>query len=215
MPSNHLIICRPLLLLPSIFPSFGVFSNESVLHIRWPKYQSFTFKISPTNERPGLISFRMDWLNLLAVQGTLKSLLQHHSSKASILWHSAFFIVELSHPYMTTGKTIALTRETFVDKIMPLLFKMLSRLVITFLPRSKRLLISWLQSPSAVILEPPKIKSATVSTVSPSICHEVIYLVKTMVFQTIMYGCESWTIKKVECQRIDAFELWCWRSVLS
>ena len=207
MPSNHLILCRPLLLLPSIFPSFGVFSNESVLHIRWPKYQSFTFKISPTNEHPGLISFRMDWLDLLAVRGTLKSLLQHHSSKASIIWHSAFFIVELSHPYMTTGKTIALTRQTFVDKEMPLLFKMLSRLVITFLPRSKHLLISWLQSPSAVILEPPKIKSATVSTVSPSVCHEVIYLVKTMVFQTIMYGCESWTIKKAECQRIDAFEL--------
>ena len=174
MPSNHLILCHPLLLLPSIFPNIKVFSNESPLHIRWPKYWSFSLNISPSNEHPGLISFRMDWLDLLAVQGTLKSLLQHHSSKASILLHSAFFIVQLSHPYMTTGKTIALTRRTFVDKIMSLLFNMLSRLVITFLPRSKRLLISWLQSPSAVILEPRKIKSATVSTVSPSICHEVM-----------------------------------------
>ena len=164
MPSNHLILCSPLLLLPSI--------NESALPIRWPKYWSFSFKISPSNEHPGLISFRMDWLDLLAVQGTLKSLLQHHSSKAPILLYSAFFIVQLSHPYMATGKTIALTRQTFVGKVMSLLFNMLSRLVITFLPRSKRLLISWLQSPSAVILEPPKIKSATVSTVSPSICHE-------------------------------------------
>ena len=173
MPSNYLILCHPLLLLPSIFPSIRVFSNESTLWIRWPKYWSFSFKISPTNEKPGLISFRMDWLDLFAVQGSLKSLLQHHSSKASILLCSAFFIVQLSHPYMTTGKTKALTRQTFVDKVMPLLFNMLSRLVITFLPRSKRLLISWLQSPSAVILEPRKIKSATVSTVSPSICHEV------------------------------------------
>ena len=173
MPSNHLILCHPLLLLPSIFPSTRVFSNESTLHIRWPKYWSFGFNISPSNEHPGLISFRMDWLDL-AVQGTLKSLLQHHSSKASILLHSAFFIVQLSHPYMTTGKTIALTRQMFVYKVMSLLFNMLSRLVITFLPRSKHLLISWLQSPSAVILEPPKIKSATVSTVSPSICHEVM-----------------------------------------
>jgi len=171
MPSNHLILCCPLL-LPSIFPCITVFSNESALCIRWPKYWSFSFNISPTNEHPGLISFRMDWLDLLAVQGTLKSLLQHHSSKATILQCSAFFIVQLSHPYMTTGKTIALTRRTFVDKVMSLLFNMLSRLVITFLPRSKRLLISWLQSPSAVILEPKKIKSATVSTVSPSICHE-------------------------------------------
>ena len=155
MPSNYLILCRPLLLLPSIFPSIRVFSNESVLHIRWPKYWSFSFSISPSNEYLGLISFRMDWLDPLAVQGTLKSLLQHHSSKASILRHSAFFIVQFSHPYMPTGKTIALARRTFVGKVMSLLFNVLSRLVITFLPRSKRLLISWLQSPSAVILEPP------------------------------------------------------------
>ena len=158
MPSNHLILCNPLLLLPSIFPSIGVFSNESALHIRWPKYWSFSFSICPSNEYSGLISFRMDWLDRLAVQGTLKSLLQHHSSKASILQRSAFFIVPLSHPYMTTGKTIGLTRWTFVGEAMSLLFNMLSRLVITFLPRSKRLLISWLQSPSAVILEPPKNK---------------------------------------------------------
>ena len=157
MPSNRLILCFPLLLLPSIFPSIRVFSNESTLRIRWPKYWSFSFNISPSNEHPGLISFRMDWLDFLAVQGTLKSLLQHHSSKASILWCSALFIVQLSHPCMTTGKTIALTRWTFVDKVMSLLLNMLSRLVITFLPRSKRLLISWLQSPSAVILEPRKI----------------------------------------------------------
>ena len=157
MPSNHLILCRPLLLLPSIFPSIRVSSDESVLCIRWPNYWSFSFNISPFNEHPGLISFRMDWLDLLSVQGTLKSLLHHHSSKASILWHSAFLIVQLSHPYMTTGKTIALTRRTFVGKVMSLLFNMLSRLVITFLPRSKRVLVSWLQSPSAVILEPPKI----------------------------------------------------------
>jgi len=156
------------LLLPSIYPSIRVFSNESTLPIRWPKYWSFSFSISPSNEHPSLISFRMDWLDLFAVQGTLRSLLQHHSSKASILQHSAFFIVQLSHPYMTTGKTIALTRHTFVDKQMSLLFNMLSKLVITFLPRSKHLLISWLQSPSAVILEPRKIKLATVS---PSICH--------------------------------------------
>ena len=169
MPSNHLILCRPLLLLPSISPSSGVFSSELAFHIRWPEYCSFSFSISPSNEHPGLISFRMHWLHLLAVQGTLKSLLQHHSSKASILLCSAFFIVQLSHPYMTTGKTIALTRWTFVDKVMSLLFNMLSRLVITFLPRSKHLLISWLQSPSAVILEPRKIKSVTVSIVSPSI----------------------------------------------
>ena len=158
MSSNHLILCHPLLLLPSIFPSIKVFSSESVLHIRWPKYWSFSFNISPSNEYSGLISFRMDWLDLLAVQGILKSLLQHHSSKASILQRSAFFIVQLSHPYMTTGKTMALTRRTFVAKVMSLLFNMLSRLVITFLPRSKRVLISWLQSPSAVILEPKKIK---------------------------------------------------------
>ena len=154
MPSNHLILCHPLLLLPSIFPSIRVFSNESALHIRGPKYCSFSFNISPSNEHPGLISFRMDWLDLLAVQGTLKSLLQHHSSKVSVLQHSAFFIVQLSHPYMTTGKTIALTRRTFVGKVMFLLFNMMSRLVITFLLRSKRLLISWLHSPAAVILEP-------------------------------------------------------------
>ena len=173
MPSNHLILCRPLLLLPSIFPSIRVFSNESALHIRWPKYWSFSLNTSPSNEHPGLI-FRMDWLDLLAVQGTLTSLLQHHSSKASILQHSAFFIVQLSHLYMTTGKTITLTRQTFVGKVMSLLFNMLSSLVITFLSRSKRLLISWLQSPSAVILEPQKMKSDTVSIVSPSICHEVM-----------------------------------------
>ena len=155
MPSNHLILCRPLLLLPSIFPSIRVFSNESAFHIRWPKYWSFNLTTCPSNGYSQLISFTMDWLDLLAVQGTLKSLLQHHSSKASILQHSAFLIVQLSHPYMTTGKTIALTRWTFVGKAMSLLFNMLSRLVITFLPRSKRLLISWLQSPSAVILEPP------------------------------------------------------------
>ena len=154
--------------------SIRVFSKESVLRIRWPKYWSFSFSISPSNEYSGLISFRMDWLDLLAVQGTLKSLLQQHSSKASILWRSAFFIVQLSDPYITTGKTIALTRWTFVGQAMSLLFNMLSRLVITFLPRSKCLLISWLWSPSTVILEPPKIKSVTVSTVSPSICHEVL-----------------------------------------
>ena len=174
MPSNYLILCRPLLHLPSIFPSIRVFSNESALHIRWPKYWRFSFNISPTNEHPGLISFGMDWLDLLAVQGTLKSLLQHHSSKASILRHSPFFIVQLSHPYLTTGKTVALPRRTFVGKLMSLFFNMLSKLVITFLPRSKRLLISWLQSPSTVILEPPKMKSDTVSTVSPSISREVM-----------------------------------------
>ena len=156
MPSNHLILCHPLFLLPSIFPSIRVFSNESVL-LRWPKYWSFSFSITPSSEYSGLISFRMDWLDLLADQGTLKSLLQHHSSKASVLRHSAFFIAQLSHPYMTTGKTIALTRWTFVGKVIFLLFNKLSRLVITFLPRSKRLLILWLQSPSAVILEPKKI----------------------------------------------------------
>ena len=174
IPSNHLIFCHPLLLLPSLFPNIRVFSNESAFHIRWPKYWSFSFNISLCNEHLGPISLRMDWLDLLAVQGTLKSLLQHHSSKASILWCSAFFIVQLSHPHMTTGKTTALTRRTFVDKVMSLLFNMPSRLVVTFLPRSKHLLISWLQSPSAVILEPQKIKSVTISTVSPSICHEVM-----------------------------------------
>ena len=172
--SNHLILCRPILLLPSVFPSIRVSSSESALHIRWPKYWSFSFNISPSNEHPGLISFRMDWLDLLAVQGSLKSLLQHHSSKASTLQHSAFFIVQLSHTYMTNGKTVALIRQSFVGKVTSLLFNMLSRLVITFLPRSKYLLISWFQSPSAVILEPPKIKCVTVCNVSPSTCHEVI-----------------------------------------
>ena len=175
MPSNRLILCHPFLLLPSVFPRTRIFSNESVLRIRWPKYWSFSFSISPSNEYSGLISFRMDWLGLLAVQGTLKSLLQHHSSKASILQRSAFFIVQLSvvqHSYMTTGKTKALTRRTFVGKIMSLIFHMLSRLVIAFLSRSKSLLISWLLSLSALILEPKKIKSPTVSIVSPSICHE-------------------------------------------
>ena len=156
MPSNHLILCHPLLLLPSILPSISIFSNESALRIRLPKYWSFRFSISPSSEHSGLISFRMDWLYLLAVQGTLKSLLQHHSSKASMLWCSAFCIVQFSHPYMTTGKTIALTRQTIVGKVISLLFKMLSRLVMTFLPKGKHLLISWLQSPSAVIWNPRK-----------------------------------------------------------
>ena len=173
MPSSYLILCRPLLLLPPIPPSVRVFSNESTLHMRWPKYWSFRFSIISSKEIPGLISFRMDWLDLPAVQGTLKSLLQHHSSNASILQRSAFFTVQLS-PYMTPGKTIALTRRTLVGKVMSLLLNILSRFVITFLPRSKSLLISWLQSPSAVILEPKKIKSHTVSTVSPSISHEVM-----------------------------------------
>ena len=168
MPSSHLILCHPILLLHPNPPSIRVFSNESTLCMRWPKYWSFSFSIIPSKEHPGLISFRMDRLDLLAVQGTLKSLLQHHSSKASILQRPAFFTVQLSHPYMTTGKTIALTRRTFFGKVMSLLFNMLSRFVITFLPRSKHLLISWLQSPSAVILEPPKIKSDTASNVSPS-----------------------------------------------
>ena len=176
IPSNHLIFCHLLLLLPSIFPSIRVFSDESVLCIRWANYWSFSFSISPSNEYSGLISFRMDRLDLLAVQGTFKSLLQYHGSKTSILQCSAFFIVQLSHPYMTTGKTIALTRQNFVGKVMSLLFNMQSKLVITFLPRSKHLLISWLQSPSAVILEPPKIKSVTVSIVCPLICHEVLGL---------------------------------------
>ena len=171
MPSSQLILCHPLLLLPSIFPSIRVFSNESALCIRWPKYWNFSFSISPSNEYSGMISFRIDWLDLLAVQETLKSLLQHHSSKGSILQHSTFFMVQHSPPYMTTGKTIALTRRTLIGKVMSLLLNMLSRLVITFLPRSKHLLISWLQSPSAVILETPKMKSVTVSTVSSSISH--------------------------------------------
>ena len=174
MPFNHLILCRPLLLLPKIPPSIKVFSYESTLCMKWPKYWSFSFSIIPSKEIPGLISFRMDWLDLLAVQGTLKSVLQHHTSKASILRHSAFFTVQLSHPYVTTGETTALTRWTFVGKVMSLLFNMLFRLVITFPPRSKRLLISWLKSPSALILEPKTIKSDTVSTVSPSISHEVM-----------------------------------------
>ena len=173
MPSNHLVLCNPLL-LPSIFPSIRVFSSESVLCIRQPKYQSFSYSISPSNEYSGLISFRIDWFDLLATQETLKSLLQHHSSKASILWCSAFFIVQLSYPYMTAGKTITLTRWTFVGKVMSLLFNMLSRLVIAFLLRSKCLLNSWLKSPSAVIMEPKKIKSITVSIVSPSICYKVM-----------------------------------------
>ena len=172
IPPNHLILCRPLLLPPSVFPSIRVFSSESALRIMWPKYWSFSFIISPSSEYSGLISFRMDWLDLLAVQGTFKSLLQHHSSKASILLCSALWYN--SHPYMTTVKTIALTRRTFVVKVMSLLINMLSRLVITFLPRSKHLLIWWLQSPSAVILEPKNIKSVTVSTVFPSISHEVM-----------------------------------------
>ena len=174
MPSNHLILCHPRLLLPSMFPSIRLFSNESALHMWWPKYWSLSFNISPSNEHPGLISFRMDWLNLLAFQGTIKSLLQHHSPKASILLGSAFFIFPLSHPYMTTGKIIALTKQAFVGKVMSLLFNMLSRLVINFLTRSKHLLISWLQSPYAVILEPQKIKYVTVSTVSPAICYKVM-----------------------------------------
>ena len=174
IPSNHLILCCPLFLLLSIFPSIRVLSNESVLHIRWPKYWSFSFNISPSNEYSGQVSFRMDWLDLLTVQGTLKGLLQHHSSKASILWCSVFFMVQLSCQYMTTGKTIALTRQTFVGKVTSLLFNMLSRLVIAFLPRSKHLLISWLQSPSAVILKPKKIKSVIVFIVSQSICHEMM-----------------------------------------
>jgi len=174
MPSNHLILCCPLLLLPSIFPSIRVFSNESVLRIKWPKYWSFNFSISLSNEYSGPISFRIDWFGLLAVQGTLKSPLQHHSSTASILQHSTFFMVQLSHPYMITGKTIALTRQTSVGKVISLLFNMLSRFVIAFIPGSKHPLISWLQSPSAVISESEKIKSVTISIASPSICLEVM-----------------------------------------
>ena len=175
MPSSHLILCRPLLLLPPIPPSIRVFSNESTLHVRWPKYWNFSFSLSTSNEHPGLISLRIDWLDLLAVQGTLnsavqgtlKGLLQYHSSKVSILWHSAFFIVQLSYPYMTTGKTIALAKQNFVGKVMSLLFNKLSRLVITFLPRSKHLLISWLQLPSAVIFESKKIKSLSLFPLFP------------------------------------------------
>ena len=176
IPSNHLVLCPPLLCLLTIFSSIKVFSDESAFHIRCPKYWSFSLSISPSNEYSRLIYFRIYWLDLLAVQRTLKSLLKHHSSKAPILWCSAFFTVQLSHPYMTTGKTIALTRRTFVGKVMSLLLNMLSRLVIAFLPRSKRLLISWLQLLSTVILEPKKIKFVTVSIVSPSICHEVMGL---------------------------------------
>ena len=174
MPLDYVILCRPLLPLPSVFPNIRVISDESALRIRRPKYWSFSFNISPSSEHSGPISFRMDWLDVFAIQGTPKSLLQHHSSKPSILRRLVFFIVQLSPPHMTTGKTIALTRQTFVGKVMSLLFNILSRLAITFLPRTKHLLISWLQSPSAVILEPKKIKSVTVSTVSPSICHEVM-----------------------------------------
>ena len=193
MPSNLLIICHSLLLLPSIFPSIRVFSNESALCIRWPKYWNFSFSISPSKEYSGLISFRMYRLYILAVQGTLESLLQHHSSKASTPWHSAFFIVQLSHPYMTTGKTKALTIWTFVGKVMSLLFNMLSRLIIVFLQRRKSLLIVWLQSPSSVILEPQKIKSVTVSIVSPSVCHEVmepdtmIFFFYMLIFFTLLF----------------------------
>ena len=196
MPSNHLILRHPLLLPPSIFPSIRVFSNESSLHIRWPKFRSFSFNISPSNEHPGLNSFRMDWLNLLAVQETLKSILQQHNSKALILQCSAFFILQFSHQYTTTGKT--LTKRTFVSKVMSLLFNMLSRLVITFLPRSEHLLIPWLQSPSAVILEPRKINLITVFTVSPSICHEVMacmyvcmYMYLNSFFSSILQTCKG------------------------
>ena len=188
MPSSHLILCRPLLLLPPIPPSIRIFSNESILCIRWPKYWIFSFSISSSNEYLGLISFRMDGLDLLAVQGTLRSLLQHHSLKAWILHHSAFFIVQLSRPYMTTGKNLALITQTFVGKVMCLLFNTLSRFVIAFLPRSKHLLISWPQSPSAVISEPKKIKSVTVSTFSLSICHEVMGLdVTILVFWMLSF----------------------------
>ena len=174
MPSKHLILCHPFLLLSSVFSSIKVFSKESAFHIRWPKYWSFS--ISPTNEYVGLISFRIDYFDLLAVQGTLNSPIQHHSLKTSILWCSAFLMVQPPHPYMTTGKSIALTRRAFVSKVMCMLFNMLSRLVIAFLPRSKHILIVWLQLPSSVILEPPKIKSVTVSTFHPSICHKVMGL---------------------------------------
>ena len=187
MPSSHLILCHPLLLLPPISPSIKVFSSESTLCMKWPKYWSFSFSLISSKEIPGLISFRMDWLDVPAVQGTLKSLLQHHSPKTSIVQCSAFFTVQLSHPYMTTGKIIALTRRTLVGKVMSLLLNVLSRLVITFLPRSKHRLISWVQSPSAVIWEPPKMKSDTVSTVSPSICHEVMGP-DAMIFQGLHYS---------------------------
>ena len=189
MPSNHLVLCRPLLLLPSVFPSIRDFSNEWAFRIGWPKYWSFSFSISPSSEYSGLISLRIDWYHLLAVQETLKSLLQHHSSKASFLWHSAFFMVQLSYPYMTTGKPVALTLWTFAGKVMSLLFKMLSKFVIAFLPRSKCLLISWLQSLSAVILKPKKIKSVTVSIVFPSIRH-VVMGPEAMIFVFWMLSCK-------------------------
>ena len=198
MPSYHLILCRPFLLLPSIFPSIRVFPNKSALHIRWPKFWSLSFSISPSNEYSGLISFRIDWWDLLAVQGTLKSLLQHHSSKASILWCSAFFMVQLPHPYVTPGKTAILTIWTLVNKEISLLFNMLSRLVIAFLSRSRQFLISWLQSPSTVILEPKTKKSVLASTFSLSICHEVMAKNKQ-------------TNKKNRCQDLSIFfnaELW-------
>ena len=233
MPSSHLILCRPLLLLPPIPPSIRVFSNESTLRMRWPKYWSFSLSIIPSKEHPGPISFWMDWLDLLEVQGTLKSLLQHHTSKASILQHSAFFTVQLSHPYMTIGKTITLTRRTFAGKVMSLLLNMLSRLVKTFLPRIKRLLISWLQSPSAVILEPPKIKSDTVSTVSPSICHEVMgpdgmilvfwmlsfkptFSLFSFTFIKRLACCNSWGCKESDTtERLNWTELGSWNILLS
>ena len=201
MPSNHLILCCPLLLLPSIFPSIRVFFSESVLPIVWPKYWSFSFSISPSNEYSGLISFKIDWFDLLAVQGTLKSLLQHNISKTLIFQCSAFFTVQLSHPYMATRKTIVLTRWTFISKVMSLLFNMLSSSVIVFLPRSKCLLVSWLQSPSSVILEPKKIKSVTISIVSPSVCHEVMGLdAMILVFWILSFkpafSCSSFTLIK-------------------
>ena len=217
MPSNHLILCHLLLLLPSIFPSIRVFSNESVLCIRWPKYWSLSFSLSLSNEYSneysGLISFRIHWFDLLAAQETLKSLLQHRSSKASVLWCSAFFIVQLSHPYMTSGKTIALTRRTFVGKVMSLLFNMLSRLVIAFIPRGKHLLISWLHSPPAVILESPKIKFLTVSIVFPSIYHEVMGLdAMILVFWTLnfkaLFSLFSFTfIKRLFSSSLSAIRL--------
>ena len=212
MPSNHLILCRPLLLLSSIFLSIRVFSDESALCFWWPKYWSFSFNIGLSNEHSGLISFRMDWLDPLAVQGALKSHLQYHSSKASILQSSAFFIVQLLHPYMTTGKTIALTRLTFGGKVMSLLFNMLSRLVIIFLPKSKCLLTSWLQSSSAVILEPTKIKSATVSAVSPPICHVVmgaeamIFVFCTLSFKPT-FSHSSFTFKRLVSSSLSAIRV--------
>ena len=194
MPSNHLILSHPYFLLPSIFPSISVFSSESVLGIRWPKYWNFSFSTSPSSECSGLISFGMDWLDLFAIQGTLKSLLQHHSSKASVLWCSALFTAELSHPYMTTGKNIVLTRWTFISKLMSMLFNMLSTFVIAFLQRSKHLFISWLQSPSGVILQPKKIKSVTVSIVSPSICHEVMGLDATSLVLNVEFYTNFFTL---------------------